>query len=625
MNIFICLLDCDVEAIADLAMEVLYRISGMKLDKVSIKMAKGNTLPKMVFIIKNKVKRYTDKAIEIIENCVRNKEAAIYFGFKIDFIILLGFLVECDNNTLIKILPIFSTMTKIPVIRKKIYYESGEDILFQSLKYRNEDVVLNMCKIITNFTMHKDCLEKMLTPQLIKYLLEIFGQFPMDPHKINAMLAIYSFVKYEPATINYLKYTGGLDDIQRIFLEEQDGFPTNIYEMITEIICCVVCSPLKCKLNIPKLCEKLLDLLRSNYPNVKIILKMIAMLVQESSFRQQFILSNGPEYFISVIQTDSFSQTYQLNLNIIKNVLTYEEISNQFLNLGLMTILKSMMSKGKLDPNMFEEILSGLYNSCLPIKFFDNKFLTEQDIITSLFFLFQEYKLQDDSTEFKPIYIVNLPLYDDTDSSTSENIITENPESASKQSTSTKSTTPESILLKTLNNHSPGMRAILSYSYGDYSIEENFLPEDDYLDEYIEDLQNELSLSQLDVVEITKKIALFVQRQLSGILLTDSEEEKLSIFKRHIDEICAKLGHRFIPIGYLRMGYLCEKAFLFKVLCDSIGVASSFHQEKEGLFWNSVSKGMGEDDVYIVDFKNDIGELIQIDSDEARVYLEKEE
>lgn len=67
-----------------------------------------------------------------------------------------------------------------------------------------------------------------------------------------------------------------------------------------------------------------------------------------------------------------------------------------------------------------------------------------------------------------------------------------------------------------------------------------------------------------------------------------------------------------IPIGYLRFGYECERALLFKALADKLDLPVSLHKNRtrnitrDFMYWNEYNEK------YIIDLMVNVGDLLEV-------------
>ncbi|KAK9718135.1 hypothetical protein QE152_g23338 [Popillia japonica] len=99
----------------------------------------------------------------------------------------------------------------------------------------------------------------------------------------------------------------------------------------------------------------------------------------------------------------------------------------------------------------------------------------------------------------------------------------------------------------------------------------------------------------------------------------------------HIRDLIKKYKTNFIPIGNLKLGHQCERALMFKVICDQTKVPTTLCKQGDSYF-NEISvfgnntdlrKGPLVQKRFIVDLMEQVGDLIPQCSKEAESYLRK--
>ncbi|XP_065166971.1 uncharacterized protein [Atheta coriaria] len=161
-----------------------------------------------------------------------------------------------------------------------------------------------------------------------------------------------------------------------------------------------------------------------------------------------------------------------------------------------------------------------------------------------------------------------------------------------------------------------------------------YLSEDPYLYDYFIALEKifkhcEPYLSLYNRISI---IAKFVDEQLKGFMGYDTDVPQHT-FRLHLHALKTRLGTNLIPIGFLRMGFTCERALLFKVLADYFNIFTTLCKSGE-LYWNEIPLTFMCDDQpgsidpykqffvnFLVDLMNHVGGLYAIGSIDANDYM----
>ncbi|XP_072382050.1 uncharacterized protein [Diabrotica undecimpunctata] len=153
------------------------------------------------------------------------------------------------------------------------------------------------------------------------------------------------------------------------------------------------------------------------------------------------------------------------------------------------------------------------------------------------------------------------------------------------------------------------------------------LSPDPFLPKYINNI-NKLFEDETSIINKIRILSKFVDTILCGPNESLKIPQKFHTFKLHIQSLKFKFGTNMIPIGYLRIGFYCERALLFKAIADRTCIPCSLVRGKNQVYWNEVALLQQEDDdmnsskivFYIVDLMHDIGSLMAVGTREADFY-----
>lgn len=284
-----------------------------------------------------------------------------------------------------------------------------------------------------------------------------------------------------------------------------------------------------------------------------------------------------------------------------------------FLNHNLVLVLKNFPREIKDEVPLVFRCLNLLYSLFLPLKFFETGRLEVSDRFKNRFYLInQPWDFPFPSLEVlesqymctrKTIYLVDYRVekYDQVESYSSLNKRQTKVSKRNSQQMSTSS--------KNQCEFDPFKFAC-----------------DPYLLDYILYLRKHLS-KDLNVEDQVKIIAIFVDAQLCGPRKDYSHPQKLHSFRLHVESLKKKLLSNIIPIGFLKVGFHCERSLLFKALCDKVCIPCTLTRGADSIYWNEVpllrpGRNRGNLQYYVVDLMEHIGELYLVGSRDANCYCQ---
>nr|CAD7575280.1 unnamed protein product [Timema californicum] len=156
-----------------------------------------------------------------------------------------------------------------------------------------------------------------------------------------------------------------------------------------------------------------------------------------------------------------------------------------------------------------------------------------------------------------------------------------------------------------------------------------------------EKLPDQIMQQSVDMKSMTdriKVVAQFVAAQMSG----PDPHRKCDVhqLELHLSEIKVELCNNVIPIGHIRVGSYLERALLFKILADRVGLPCALVRGQYSRAWIEVAipqEERGQDEGgaepavplrllrpnLIVDLMNNVGELLLLHSYEGDMYCRK--
>ncbi|KAJ8941209.1 hypothetical protein NQ314_010467 [Rhamnusium bicolor] len=287
-----------------------------------------------------------------------------------------------------------------------------------------------------------------------------------------------------------------------------------------------------------------------------------------------------------------------------------------FLQNKLIAVLKSLPDTIKSRAPLITKILSLTYNLHLPLKFFEMNRLDMTDKIGNKFYIvsgpvrgyfpFLEILEAEKYSTTYTIYIVDY-TYEIVKTTDQESLRSESLSSSNRSSRTSRSS---------------GLSDSLCQS--PFDINYGMLSPDHFLPKYIYHISKYLATED-SIQNKIKILAEYVDTLLCGPKAEYTIAQKIHRFKLHIESLKTKLGTNMIPIGFLRIGFHCERALLFKAIADKSCIPTSLVKGRSKLYWNEVAlfDSKCNDDTltfYVVDLMDNVGKLLKVGSRDANQY-----
>lgn len=648
-KVLICLLHCEQEGVRSVTLNILHKLSRWRYLEMSLTLIKGGILPAMLNILLEDDRELTPKAMDIIQNCMCHENCALKFSRSLEFREFIVWLKTCSNRNLLRVLPILEILTKIPEIRERLYDLCFDQMVLSWLKYALPEFVSYLLKIISNLSEHKRYCKTFAKFSVIKTITSYINPngLPLQAYGEMALHTLKKLIVRMPETLQFFVCSGGVNLIKTLFVEEGDNLTEEGFKTMIQFLEILITSKYADKILALDVFERLFYVYNNNSDFMIKMLSFINILAKHKIFQYYILECNRINDVLDMLKRDKTALGTQMHLQVLSNLAKYQDIGSKLLELDVIAFLQKV--KCKINLTVLDDIIKDLYDYCLTLKFYETNRLERHNKIDDNFYLMQEEVPKISPTTFdyssseKPVYVASVMLLKVTrelelSSSNIKSIVKIEAEKDNIQRR-------ERVLSTACLISETNLRIRISYQHGEIpenilmnrktnnSNKESIFYEDYYLERYILTLMKELYFSD-DAPETLRErveyIAKYVARQLSGVLINLKEKEKVAVFQQHIRALQESIGTNVIPIGYLRMGFQCEKALLFKVLCDNVCVPTTLCKDHD-VYWNEIrftvkrenGKFVKEEggSVYIVDLVKNVGNLIPLNSLEAEEYL----
>ncbi|XP_018330323.1 armadillo repeat-containing protein 3 [Agrilus planipennis] len=644
-NILFCYLKSEFPEIQHLAIDILVSTTSWKNRKLQLRYKDSGIVQCMLCLILNN--EYPDlhqKAFDVIRNCFDFPETATYFIGTVEFLEFALWAKKCPKKYMFCAATIFKVLTDYESARQLLFDFAVEESILSMFRTNNEKVLQKTCEAVSNLTNHKYCCDKMLTPVVIKCLIEILQRkdIPTIPYIETALKTVHDFLKRNRKMLHVFPLYGGLVSVADI-LKSQNEMTQNGFTILLDIIY-IYCTEEQYRTSLmdKELYMKILQLFSEE--NEDFSKKAIAILdqsINDQESRVYFSECSGTERILSKLKESvEDEELLKYILIFISRSFIYKSIGLQYLTNEALTVLKNLEIKDREINLMKERLMDMIYDLYLPIKFFDKNRLDVTDCIRDRFYMvcgcwrgsfpFLEILESQQISTCKTIYVADFT----TPSDLLKVPCLFRRECSSRstlQTGSRKESTQKDKRLSNVSGYSASATSLCNIIFERVSPEINYggLSPDPYLTEYLEELYIKLHGEKalpLSVADQIKIIAEFIAKRMSGSEKFTNAEKQHS-YKIHINALKGKLGTNMIPIGYLRQGSYCERALLFKALADKLAIPSTLVKGMEERHWNEVPLELGEDSglnkkflYFVVDLLFNVGSLLEVGKPEAIEY-----
>lgn len=629
LNIIAAQLSSKDDKISDLALNIFEKLSRYGLPFVQDTLRNILLMEKMFRIIMNDDKEQQHaKAIQIVQNCLNSNETSSYFIESIEFIELCQWVKTCHPKYLLPLIEVFIKLTGMPELKQILFDLSVEESILFFFRYKDKQVLNKTCMAVSNMTTHKYCCEAMLTPVVAGDLIEILQRQndAEDPNNEIALKAVFFFIRRNIKALDIFLE----NDLKRILL---DIFYNKMPELNNDSIYMILEILYKCLVH-PKYQEEfatednLSEILKHlQSPLVKvatICCEIMSSLASLDIFRRIFMSNNGPKICVEMMRSTEDINLLTQILYLIFSCLIYEDMAMAFLHNSLLTELKNLSDYVVHQIPFCNKVKCLALNYYPPIKFYETGLLEITNKLPNKFYIingqwngpfpFLGILEMMKVSPYPTIYIVDYSyevqkglepkIESQVSLRSSETII-------SSRSMSSTSRSSRKISL-------PEIPSAFDINYGNVS-------NDVFLPRYIYHIQKYDKFLQGPIKSRIKFLSEYVDTLLCGSKPHITVPEKIHEYKLHIQCLKHKLGNNIIPIGFLRLGFHCEKSLLFKALADKICIPCSLVKGSSRVYWNEVAlfeniDGSEKIRFYVVDLIDEVGELLLVGSREANKY-----
>ncbi|KAI4458481.1 armadillo repeat-containing protein 3 [Holotrichia oblita] len=639
-----CLLECDQDELKDITMNIVLTLTSWRSEEMNLLLTNNRVIQIMFNILLKNERNYIDRAYNIIQNCLSHEKCALIFSKSTEFQEFVNWLKTCSNKSILRVLPILEILSKIPEIRDTLYALGFEKIIFSWMRYKHPDVIEYVLKIFNNLTEHKRFCQEFCKYGVIttigSYIID--ESLPQIPHCQDAVSALKNLLIRQPNSLRLFVSFGGISLIKDLFIGDEGRLSEKGYKHVITILHLVLSSDYVEHLLLGPVFEKIFELYTQDPQLQLTMLDLINILGKHEEFRYFVLEKDRMKEMITMLKKERTSYGTQYHLEVLSNLVKYKYIGYKLLDLEFLQFIKSI--KPKLNLPIIQNIINDMHDYCLTLKFFETNRLDIHNKLDDQFYLIQD-RLSEEAvancnfnSSSKPVYVVSVRLLkliseiDNNQTGISSAHVIEDDAKGRRFLSTSSAVSDYNLNLKAVYQHSQIPKNILYDRCVSFFTKDDLFYKDYYLEHYILTLMRDLYFAGDAPKNLTEKIevvAQYVAQKLSGIFFNLKEEEKPRVFEEHIRCLRQSMGMNVIPIGYLRMGNHCERALLFKVLCDNLCIPTTLCRDKD-IYWNEVvhtncdGKSSYRDNkagVYIVDLMKHVGKLMPVHSLEAYDYL----
>ncbi|XP_071056975.1 armadillo repeat-containing protein 3 [Onthophagus taurus] len=589
---------------------------------------------------------FTPISYEILYNMLNGE------GFDVEYVKTLEFLkfLEWSRNCL-KInqhiaLNLITKLTRNDDLHQ-VFFDFGLDVILETfIENYQESTLPNLLESIENLSRHMYMCFKMTNPAVLNGLIKMIKNPSISavPYGELVLKTLHRFFKCNPLTVEVICTTEGLEDLLESFyvyanLSEltQSGFDTFL-----EIIQFIVRSRFVKKLQYISFYDVTTRLFCSDKEYVvERALKIVQELVNFGEYRDYFLAKGGLKLIFNLLSSTSYTVIYGLLL-VIKFFVKFKKSAYYFVDKGLIGRLIELNENLKSKTVLCEEILDTLYDMCLTIKFFYTDHLSVSDKIRDQFYLMPDDLLRNEKhveinelTTDQPIYYVqfgSILKFKSAKLKLLRNDKEKKPQTKTENEKETSTTRCLSIVPSFLAFKFVQELNKEPIEHISNQNKHRKKCEDVKLGDYIREIYQELNFGKLQKVKKQEKISYIAKYVVESLNdFNRNEPNKRHSLKMHLIHLKDVLKSNFIPIGYLRMGLSRERALLFKVICDQVGVPVTLNRHKNGVLWNgftviksnprTCSEAVISVD-FLVDLMANVGEIIPVNTPYCDKYFE---
>ncbi|EEZ98165.1 hypothetical protein TcasGA2_TC000592 [Tribolium castaneum] len=562
---------------------------------------------------------HTQTCLNIVWHCMGNEITRTYFVTTLEFLKFCQWVKNCPPEVGLICARIFLELAKIDSIKQLLFDLSIEDTILSFFKSDDKQVLNVTCDSVCFMSKHKYCCEKIVTPIVVKKLLTILGRQNdvYDPDNETALSTLYYLSRRDSRTVHMVRAFDGVEILMRYLRKK---LPQDSYRKLLEIVNMFVTNNQLQKVILsPDLYEIILTQTLSKFVEIcKRSLEIMINCLGVEEFRNYFLLNHGSRVIVDKLATSTDEETIRLLVIFVHNALIFEKLANDFVLRKILLVLKKIPEGVKYRNPLIQRVINLVFNMCLPVKFFETGRLELMDKLHERFYVitgpwsepfpFLEVLEIRRMSTINTIYVVDDCGHHKTDTKEAHDCF-----SIQRQSITESALCSSSII----SISSDQMKCAINYGR---------LSHDPFLPKYFSRVEK-LTSGVSRLPEKIQILAKFVADCLCGPTEKGSISDKLHTFKLHIECIKEKLGTSMIPIGYLRLGFHCERALLFKALADHVYIPATLVKGKSKLYWNEVALIQSEKKakvlrMFVVDLMDNVGQLLPVGSRECNVYCD---
>ncbi|VEN36820.1 unnamed protein product [Callosobruchus maculatus] len=616
--------------IRDITYDIILKMTSFSIDIFQQMFKNQKLVEKMLNVVMVPQKaEFHKRALNVVLNCIESEETSTYYIESLEFLNFCQWVKACDPEYFLPCVKLFEHLSKINRIKQTLYDLSVEESILYFLR-SNDKTILNItCEAICNMSEHSYCCNKMVQPVVLRAIVEMLERKDdIDPQNEVAIKTLFTLARRVPETIDILCTIDAVPILLEYFRRGTKMLSEETFMRVLELIYRVALHPLYQNAVVSdKLFEDLLKLVTTeSEPIATMIAEILSYFVNCKSFVNVFTKSDGASVMISRLLMTNNTKLMNMILLFIHSSLSEDVLFRQFLQNELVPSIKNLPELVKSRMPLAEKILRLVYNLYLPLKFYELGRLQISDKLNNNFYIltgnwpsqqpfpFMEIYLENKCSPIVVTYVVNY-MFEVKKETKRQSVLSTSSLGSSRRSSVISQSSRSSEIFGML--YVPPM----SINFGG-------LTPDPYLARYIYHIKKYLK-DEMTIQEKVKMLAEYIDTLLSG-----PEDEKgtpitskLHTFQQHLQALRFKLGSSLIPIGFLRMGFHCERALLFKAIGDRVCVPSALIKGKHKLYWNEVAVLEGENSrtelrMYVVDLMQAVGELLPVGSRQANKYCD---
>lgn len=594
--------------------EIIIKLTSKDINAFQRLFRESQLVELMMEVVMNPNKKtFHEKAFQIIQNCINSEETSTYFVNSSQFLLFCQWVKDCKDVYLNSCADIFEKLSNLPSIMQALYDHSVEESIISFLRSTEKEVLNKACKSISNLTVHQYCCADMFTPSVLNTLVDILQRKDdnIDPNNEVALETIYCFFVRSIGVLPELQGGKIIPILLKYFFKSKHISKKSFSRLVDILYKLSLFSEYRKSIIGESFFEKLLNSAFSDTADLaSLSLEVLLHFVGHKALNYLILHTNGPKLLLERLKLTSDMKLTKFILLFIHSSMFFEELVTEFLKNDLIGVLKSLTLRFLSDAPVIETIKTFTYNLHLPIKFYKTG---KVDLTTKLghkfyiltgrlsgSFPFLEILEFQKSSPISTVYIVDYTYEAKKNTDIYVPIVTTKVKRRRKPKNEEHMKYPDNAKF-----------------YGEIS-------PDPYLPYYIRFIADNFEQTW-SLEEKISFLAKYVDDLLSGSSENATIFERIQNFKKHLKSLKFKLGTSIIPIGFLRNGFQCERALLFKAIADRVNVPCSL-EHNNTFCWNEValldsSKGTTALKFYVVDLMNDIGALLSTNSKESNRYF----